>query len=128
MSTIDLFATILDYTGRPGHTSQGRSLRALIEGSERDGPDYCVSERPLRFMVRTQRWKLIFHRKANSDSLDALYDLQADPHELINLTGTNPGRERYRQTAEAMKARLVRWLERVDSPYLDEVRRRPAIQ
>ena len=79
VSTIDLFATILDYTGQPGHASEGRSLRGLIEGTEKDGPDYCVSERPKRFMVRTKRWKLLFANKARAGKLDALYDLVLQP-------------------------------------------------
>ena len=116
VSTIDLFATILDYTGSPGHLSEGRSLRGLIEGTEKDGPDYCVSERPRRFMVRTKRWKLLFSNRAKSRALDALYDLQNDPHELSNLIGNNPNREQHRETAESMKARLVGWLERVTLP------------
>ena len=128
VSTIDLFATILDYTGQPGHASQGRSLRGLIEGTEKDGPDYCVSERPTRFMVRTKRWKLLFANNARAGKLDALYDLVKDPHEMNNLIGDNTDREQYRAPAEAMKARLVRWLEKVESPYLESVRWRPVLR
>ena len=128
VSTIDLFATILDYTGQPGHASEGRSLRGLIEGTEKDGPDYCVSERPTRFMVRTKRWKPLFSNSAGAGRLDALYDLVQDPHELNNLIGNNPHREQYRAPAEAMKARLVRWLEKVQSPALEAVRRRPVLR
>ncbi len=124
VSTIDLFATILDYTGNPGHVSEGRSLRGLIDGTETDRPDYCVSEWPSHFMVRTKRWKLIFGRGARH----ALYDLENDPHELKNLIGHNPFREQYRALAEEMKARLLHWLERVHSPHLDEVRRQPVIR
>ncbi len=128
VSTIDLFATILDYTGQPGHPSEGRSLRDLIDGTETSGPDYCVSERTRRFMVRTRRWKLILAKKAGGRQPDALYDLLKDPHELNNLIGDNPARERYRAPAEALKARLVRWLARIRSRDLQSVRQRPVLR
>ena len=132
VSTIDLFATILDYTGNPGHASEGRSLRSLMEGTEKDGPDYCVSERASgslpNFMVRTKRWKLLFAARSDSAARDALYDLENDPNEMRNLIGYNSFREQYRAVAKEMKARLVLWLEKVRSPYLDEVRRRPVIR
>ena len=40
----------------------------------------------------------------------------------------NPYREQYRAVAEKMKGRLVSWLEKVKSPYLEEVQRRPVIR
>ena len=128
VSTIDLFATILDYTGHTGHTSEGRSLRGLIEGTEMDGPDYCVSERPLQIMVRTKRWKLLLPSRLNSGASPALYDLENDPHELTKLLGYNPNRDQYRAVVEEMKGHLVSWLEKVKSPYLEQVQQRPVIR
>ncbi len=128
VSIIDLFASILDYTGQPGHPSQGRSLRGLIEGTAKAGPDYCVAERPTHFMVRTKRWKLLFSSTPGADRLDGLYNLDEDPHELKNLIGDNPDREQHRAPAEAMKARLISWLEEIESPDLEGVRRRPVVR
>ena len=93
MSTIDLFATILVYTGHTGHASQGRSLRGLIEGIEVDGLDYCVSERTRQLMVRTKRWKLLYPSRLSSGARPALYDLENDPHELTNLIGYTPSHD-----------------------------------
>ena len=73
-SHLDLFSTILDYCGKSGNASEGSSLRPLIEG----------------------RWKLLYGRAANAPSLDALYDLQTDPHEVNNLIGNNPKLESVR--------------------------------
>ena len=131
VSTIDLFATILDYTGQAGHSSEGRSLRPLMEGTETEGTDYCVSEwggDNLNFMVRTKRWKLLYPSRLSSGARPALYDLENDPHELTNLLGYHPDREQHRTVAEKMKGRLVGWLKKVKSPYLEQVQQRPVFR
>ena len=128
VSTIDLFATILDYTGQSGHPSQGRSLRPLMEGNEGAGGDYCVSERPRQLMVRTRRWKLLAPSRLSSGLIPALYDLENDPYEFTNLLGYGPTRDQHRAVAEELKGHLVRWLQKVQSPYLEEVRQRPVIR
>lgn len=130
-SHIDLFPTILDYCGKPGHESEGRSLRPLIEGSEDGKVRIAVSEWPATkvpgFMVCDGRWKLLYGRAANAPSLDALYDLQTDPQELNNLIGNNPDREQHRIEAGRMKGLLVEWLMHVKSPHLESVRARPLL-
>lgn len=73
------------------------------------------------------RWKLMFARTTDGPSLDALYDLKNDPHELTNLLGRNPDREKYRAEAERLKKLLVAWLERVQSPCLEPVKARPVM-
>jgi N-acetylglucosamine-6-sulfatase len=50
--------------------------------------------------VRTDRWKYIHYLE--SDSLDELYDLKADPHELQNLAGEAERRD----TLEMLRSRL----------------------
>ena len=45
-SQMDLFSTILDYCGKPGHESEGNSLRPLIEGREEGAGRFVVSEWP----------------------------------------------------------------------------------
>jgi arylsulfatase A-like enzyme len=130
-SHFDLFATILDYCGRNGHESDGHSLRPLIEGREKGSDRVAVSEWPSPkvpgFMVFDGRWKFLYGRSADAPSLDALYDLQADPHELNNLIGLNPEREQFRAEALRMKNLLVEWLTQVKSPQLASVRDRPVL-
>lgn len=125
VSHINLFATILDYLGVRGYKSEGHSLRPLIEGGFYTGPDSCVSEWPSaslpNFMVRTAKWKFMFANSPKSKALDALYNLKEDPHEMNNLIGNNPDRVNYLEIAEKMKARLVSWLDSINSLYLQSV-------
>ena len=128
-SHIDLFPTILDYCGKTGNESEGRSLRPLIDGIDPGTNRVAVSEWPATripgFMICDGRWKLLYGRAANAPSLDALYDLQTDPQELNNLIGKNPQREQSRTEVTRMKGLLVEWLIRVKSPHLESVRARP---
>ena len=130
-SHIDLFPTILDYLNCPGHGSNGRSLRPLIEGRESSKDRVSVSEWPAAalpgFMVTDGRWKLMFGAKRASRALDALYDLQTDPEEMNSLIGDNPDHEKHRAEAERMKSLLLAWLERTKSKQLDDVKKRPVI-
>jgi arylsulfatase A-like enzyme len=130
-SHIDLFPTILDYCGKAGNASEGRSLRPLIDGIDPGTNRVAVSEWPATrvpgFMICDGRWKLLYGRTANAPSLDALYDLQTDPQELNNLIGKNPQREQYRTEVTRMKGLLVEWLIRVKSPHLESVRARPIL-
>lgn len=125
VSQIDYFATILDYLDMPFHESDGRSLRGLIDGDDADGADYCVSEwhsdNTPNLMVRTEKWKLLMANRKDSSALDALYNLEDDPLEINNLIGNNPNKDRYMKYAQAMKDRLVEWLEKTGSPYTEEV-------
>ncbi len=85
VSHLDLFSTILDYCGMPGHRSEGESLRPLIEGQSTGDGRFVVSEWPATavpaYMVFDGRWKLLFGRTPNARSMDALYDLKSDPGE-----------------------------------------------
>jgi arylsulfatase A-like enzyme len=129
VAQIDLFSTILDYCGIGGHESEGASLRPLIEGRDGGAKRIAVSEwngtAVPGFMVFDGRWKLLFGRGRLARSTDALYDLQNDPYELHNVNANEADREKSRPQAERMKALLVAWLERVKSPFLDEVKARP---
>jgi len=122
VSQRDFFATFLDYLNCPDPGSQGYSLRGLIEGNGWEGDDFVVAEWEATgvpsFMVRTKRWKLLFGRSPDAPSVDALYDLENDPLEMQNVIGQNPDQ------AQALKDRLVSWLEKVGSPHLDGVQAR----
>ena len=128
VSHLDYFPTIMDYLNVSGTSSQGRSLRPLIGGKDRSAFDYAVSEWDIddipNFMVRTDRWKLLFCRTENPNRLDALYDMKNDPHEMNNLIGDNPDRAKRLPQAEEMKERLIAWLKRTESPFLEAVKGR----
>ena len=78
-------------------------------------------------MVYDGRWKLLFGRTADQPSLDGLYDLETDPHEMDNLIGRNPKRSAYKAEAERLKKMLLAWMEKVDDPNLESVKARPVI-
>ena len=82
---IDLFATILDYLGQSGQSSEGQSLRPLIEGKDNGAARVAVSEWNSThlpgFMVFDGRWKMMFGQSAGAVSLDGLYDLQTTPRD-----------------------------------------------
>ena len=59
--------------------------------------------------------------------MNVLYDLENDPYEMHNLLGSNPDAKTYEEQAEYMKSLLVSWLEKVNSPHLDSVKKRPGL-
>ena len=128
VSHLDLFATIMDYLKVPGQTSQGNSLRPLIGGKDRRKFEYAVSEwdpeNIPNFMIRTRDWKFLFCRTENPARIDALYNLKNDPYEMNNLIGDNPDRAKSLPKAEEMKERLIEWLARTESPFLEAVKGR----
>ncbi|TFG86002.1 MAG: twin-arginine translocation signal domain-containing protein, partial [Gemmatimonadales bacterium] len=109
-SHVDLLATILDYCGTDAPPSQGSSLRPLIEGKDAGAARVAISEWNSTavpgFMVCDGRWKLLFGRSAEARSLDALYDLQADPGETRNLLAHEGERDKHKEQAERLKAAL----------------------
>ena len=75
-------------------------------------------------MVRTNRWKLFIPNTPTSPVLDAMYDLDNDPHEVNNLLGMNPDAPRHAKQAEHLKDLMLSWLEDVNYPHIDGVRAR----
>ncbi len=128
VSTMDLFATILDYLGVAAPQREGYSLRPLIAGGKANLPDYRVSEwageNVPNFMVRTADWKLIMAKSPASRAQDALYHLKEDPYEMVNLLGAAADRAKYRQQADDLKSRLLEWLARAGSPLAGGVKER----
>ncbi len=128
VSTMDLFATILDYLGVPAPRREGYSLRPLVDGKRSASPDFRVSEwfgnNVPNFMVRTRDWKLILARDPASKARDALFHLKEDPFEVTNLLGEPADRAKYRTQADEMKDRLLAWLERAQSPLAGGVKER----
>ncbi len=127
---IDLYATILDYLGAPAVASDGQSLRTLVD-DPRATRDCVIAEWEKSsvpgYMVYDGRWKLMFGRTAAAPSLDALYDLKTDPHEMVNLIGKNPDRKNNQTEAERLKDMLLAWMGKVEDPNLESVKARSVI-
>jgi arylsulfatase A-like enzyme len=132
ISQINLFATILDYTQAGNHKSDGKSLRALIEGTDKED-NIVVTEwlwhgdKVPCYMVIDGHWKLFCPYTAESNVVDVLYDLKEDPHETNNLIGKNPQRQKYAAQAEKMKTKLIAWLESIQSKHTEGVRERKMV-
>jgi arylsulfatase A-like enzyme len=130
VSTVDLFATILDYLKIGEYKSDGKSLRGLIEGTDQEHGKYVVTEWDYRgdsesnYMVVKDGWKLIIPFSENSAVINALYNLNDDPHEMNNLIGKNPDKLKYAEKAEDLRKCLLEWLKKNRSAHIDGVQNR----
>ena len=117
VSLVDLTPTILDAAGLPvPDEMQGRSILPLLSGNRESWPDEVyiqISESEVARAIRTRRWKYCVvapDKEPWGDPVSEsyvekyLYDLEADPHELTNLAGT----ESHKEVAEEMRDRLTR--------------------
>jgi arylsulfatase A-like enzyme len=110
VSLLDYTATILDLAGLdPSPATDSRSLVPLARGERPDWPTHLLAEfhghhfpYPQR-MIRTDRYKLI----VNPESRNELYDLHADPHELVNRYD-DPALAQVRREHMALLYRLLR--------------------
>ena len=113
----DLYPTILDLSGIPLNLDQHRdgvSLKPLLEG-------ISLPDRPLFWhyphygnqggepssIIRLGQWKLIHYWE---DGRDELYDLNLDPSERNDVLSQN------KETAEALKNRLMDFLNKMEAP------------
>jgi uncharacterized sulfatase len=116
VSLIDFPPTLLDAAGvSVPEVMQGRSAKQLWEGRNEGWPEevfFQISESELGRGIRTQRWKYEVYAPEKHPWNDAasdtyveryLYNLDADPHERINLVG----REDHRDVALRLRERLV---------------------
>ncbi len=100
---IDVGPTLLELAGVDPLTNvSGRSLKPLFADNNVVHREAAFSEFNGRFMIRTLLWKLVYWA---SDQEGELYDLSADPDELINLFG-NP---EYATTEASLLAHLFSW-------------------
>ena len=133
VSLVDLFPTILDYLDVEAPDSDGKSLRGLIRGKDKHHGEYVVTEWNYRgdvapnYMVVKDGWKLIIPYSKESDVINALYDLNTDPHEMHNLIGKNPDRAKYQAQVEELRSCLLEWLEKNNSEHYAGVSERALI-
>lgn len=131
VTNLDLHSTILDYAGVGKNSkSDGRSLRDLIENKETDRPEYIVTEWNFRgdvisnYMILHKGWKLMVPYSESSKVINAMYNLNKDPYEMVNLLGSNPESEKYMDKAEELRGYLLEWLEKNNSKYYNGVKNR----
>ncbi|MGL5113425.1 MAG: sulfatase-like hydrolase/transferase [Flavobacterium sp.] len=129
-STVDLFPTILDYLNVSAHKSDGKSLRGLIEETDKSQGKYVVQEWDYRgdtepnYMILQDGWKLIIPYTESSKVINAMYNLKKDPHEMNNLLGTNPNKQKYLGKAEELRQSLLEWLQKNKSSHIEGVTKR----
>jgi arylsulfatase A-like enzyme len=133
VSTIDLFATINDYLDMPEYPSDGQSLRGMIEGTDQTHGKYVVTEwlynedRTPAYMVLKDGWKMFIPFSEESKVINALYNLKEDPHEMNNLLGNNPEKDKYNEKAEELRQDLLLWLMKNKSKHYEGVKARKLI-
>lgn len=133
VSNVDLFATIMDYLKVGKYKSEGESLRDLIEGKATKHGEYVITEWDYNgptspnYMIVKEGWKLMVPYTEDSNVLNALYDLNQDPHEMNNLLGINPNKKQYEQKAEELRSCLLEWLQKNNSKHYNGVLKRKLI-
>ncbi len=130
VSTIDLFATINDYLRMPEQPSDGKSLRGLIEGTDKLHGKYVVTEwlynedKQPAYMILKDNWKMFIPYSAESSVINVLYNLKEDPYEMNNLLGSNPDRKKYEGKANELRDDLLNWLIQHKSKHYEGVKNR----
>ncbi|MCS7254926.1 MAG: sulfatase-like hydrolase/transferase [Armatimonadetes bacterium] len=120
VSLVDVAPTLLDVVGLPiPKEMQGKSLLSLVERKIegwRNEAFIQISESMVGRALRTERWKYCVVAPDKHGSRDPmsehyiewqLYDLYADPFELVNLAGRKEYREIATQLRERLKSRMV---------------------
>ena len=120
----------MDYLQVGAHKSDGQSLRDLIEKKPTNQGDYVVTEWDYRgpiqpnYMIVRDGWKLMIPYAEDSKVINAMYNLNDDPHETINLLGSNPDKNLYIDKAKELKSYLLDWLKERNSKHLNGVQGR----
>ena len=82
---------------------QGNSLMPILEGGEREEPEFYISGWTDRFrMYRQKKWKIV---KLNNEDWE-LYNLEKDPTEIFNLADDNP--QKVKELVEAYQEKHAR--------------------
>tara|TARA_R110001599_G_scaffold353881_1_gene602021 strand:- start:1926 stop:2453 length:528 start_codon:yes stop_codon:yes gene_type:complete len=120
----------LDYLEVGQYAADGKSLRELISGTDTTHGQFVVTEWDYRgdkepnYMIVEDGWKLLLPYSKESNVLNALYDLNSDPHEMHNLLRNNPTRALHQEKAEQLKENLLRWLHQTHSRHYEGVHSR----
>jgi arylsulfatase A-like enzyme len=130
VSNVDLFATIFDYLKAEKQNSDGTSLRGLIEGTDTQNGKYVVQEWDYRgdtepnYMIIKDGWKLIIPYTESSKVINVLFDMNTDPHEMNNLIGNNPDKQKYTAKTEELRSSLLEWMHKNKSSHIEGVKNR----
>jgi arylsulfatase len=94
VSTLDILPTLLDWLDLPAADGDGRSLRDLVEGHDRDDASLLVAEQgsepdDYSKSLTVWPWKLIYFRFPAGERYE-LYDLSQDPEERRDLAAQCP--------------------------------------
>ncbi len=121
VSTIDILPTLMAVTGASAGqnlTLDGRSILPLLKGETAawrnaysDTYDMIYLDESHMRMLRTDRWKLVFHFDADGRpqagvKRHELFDLKNDPEELTNLYG----KQSVAETQQQLEAQLRAWI------------------
>lgn len=117
---LDLYATLCDYAGVALDTARyrGRSLRPVVEGRTRRLHDEVFVETLLSgvgipgWSIVSSRYKYVFYQWGRNR--EALYDLEADPGEMVNLAVDR----RHAETLGELRRKMYEWGERIGNPKL----------
>lgn len=133
VSLVDMAPTLLEAVGLPvPKEMQGKSLMRLVERKVegwRNEVFIQISESMVGRALRTERWKYCVIAPDKHGTQDPsseryveyqLYDLYADPHELVNLAGRREYREIAAQLRERLKSRMIEAGE--SEPKIEEAR------
>jgi arylsulfatase A-like enzyme len=118
VSHVDVAPTLLEAVGLTAPASmQGRSVLPLVEGgasAARNDVFVQISESMTGRALRTPQWTYVVavpdgkSRDASSQYTEyQLYDLYADPHQLVNLAGRRETREIAAELRERLRARMI---------------------
>ncbi|MDP6427230.1 MAG: sulfatase-like hydrolase/transferase [Rhodospirillales bacterium] len=121
VSSMDLFATILDYLGLTSETDMAgvpaRSFAPELTGDALDWDDVVFLEQEESRAMRTPEWLYVKRFKgSNAYPLeDELYDFENDPDERRNLAGDGD----YAKVRQDLDARLDAFFARYADPRFD---------
>jgi len=114
---VDMAPTLLDLAGLPPVKCDGLSLKSFLTGrGAQPRRDFVIGQyygkqrwvNPIR-MIRKDRFKY----NLSIDHGEELYDLQNDPHELVNLAGEAAHAARKKE----LRAQLDKWIAENDDPF-----------
>ncbi len=99
---MDLYPTLCELTGTAIPAKlDGRSLGPVIAGKSENVRDFLFTGyKDVQRAIRDDRWKLIRYPQIDKTQL---FDLQADPHEMTDLSGKLEQTDRIRALLAAMK-------------------------